>query len=405
VFPVVASRLSSNILFSAARGAINFLVLSSGQSTPIAGGGAASLADGVGSAAGFLSPTSMFLVNETQRAEAKLCVTCTVCPAGKYGMCNATASVCTTCLAGTYTRAAGLTACSPCPARYYGVPGGLCSPCPPGTSLSSEGGTACLNCSAGAYASAPGMACANCSGGTFSAVGSSACSACTNLIGNATYAGQPPGTNASTCPFVCMPGFSYAQGADGLGACPQCAVGQWSPAGATACSACSFLPQNATSNGTGSCAACAAGTRLSGGACVACLPGSYSDPAAVACTSCASGKYSTGGASACALCANQGPYTQFVGRGTALNCAFYCLAGAYVANRTACAPCANGTFAAAVGATRCTTCGLGFWSGLASTACTACSALQIVAVNGTGMLDYPFLAKAGWGVTSVVCVP
>jgi hypothetical protein len=101
----------------------------------------------------------------------------------------------------------------------------------------------------------------------------------------------------------------------------------------------------------------------------------------------------------------QGPYTQFIGRGTAAVCPFVCAAGAYTVNRTSCAPCVNGTFTAVAGATVCTNCS-GTWSRLAATACTACSALQITAVGGgVGMLDYPYLAKAGWGVTAVVCVP
>ena len=74
-------------------------------------------------------------------------------------------------------------------------------------------------------------------------------------------------------------------------------------------------------------------------------------------------------------------------------------------NRTVCTPCANGTYAPAVGATRCVNCALGRWSGSGATVCTACSSLQIVAANGTGVLDSPYLSKAGWGIASVVCVP
>jgi hypothetical protein len=140
-------------------------------------------------------------------------------------------------------------------------------------------------------------------------------------------------------------------------------------------------------------------------ACVACLPGSISDPAASVCTACGLGRYSTGASSACSLCANQGPHTVFLGRGTSADCTFYCAAGAYILNRTHCAPCANGTFATAVGATRCINCPLGMWSAAASSVCTVCSALHIVAANGTGALDYPYLAKAGWGVVSVACEP
>jgi hypothetical protein len=240
---------------------------------------------------------------------------------------------------------------------------------------------------------------------------------CVPAPGNATHVG--PGTNATNCAFACRPGFTYV--AD---ACSQCLVGQWSAAGSTLCSACAPAPANATLSGVGtnatncpfacnagyimrpnSCTPCPAGTRQLGTACTQCLPGSYSDPAASVCTACGSGRYSTGAASACALCANQGPHTLFLGRGTSIHCPFYCTAGAYLLNRTRCAPCANGTFATALGATRCVNCPPGTWSPAASTACAACSALRLVAANGTGMLDYPYLAKAGWGVVSVECVP
>ena len=73
-------------------------------------------------------------------------------------------------------------------------------------------------------------------------------------------------------------------------------------------------------------------------------------------------------------------------------------------NRTICTPCANGTFASAVGVTACAPCAIGTWSRLAATTCSACSSLQITATTG-GVQDYPYLAKAGWGIAAVVCVP
>ena len=415
-FQMVVSGLNPNIAYYAGAYTVNTLILSSGQSTLIAGNGVASLIDGKGSAAGFANPFRMFILNET--LSGSTCAACTVCPVGQYGICNATTSACFVCLAGKYTSAPGATACSPCPVGTYGTANGVCAACPAGAYSLSAGATACANCSAGTYLFASG--CVNCSGGTYSVGGTTFCAQCANLVGNATY-GSLPGTNSSNCPFACNAGFNYVQGSN---TCSQCSVGQWSAAGYTTCSACSAQPVNGTFAGVGTnatncpfncnagyyaantaCMPCAAGTRMLNGACTACVASSYSNAAAVACTTCGSGTYSAAGASACSLCANQGPYTLFIGRSTTVSCPFYCTAGAYVANRTVCAPCVNGTFAATTGVTTCSNCALGTWSGLASTACTACSALQITAANGTGMQDYPYLSKAGWGVTAVVCVP
>ena len=279
-----------------------------------------------------------------------------------------------------------------------------------------------MQCEPGTFGPAPGLGCANCSAGTYSAgYGNTSCAQCAAAIGNATLVGA--GTNATNCAFACRPGFSYVA-ADNV--CSPCLPGQWSSAASTLCSQCAPAPVNATLAGVGtsatncpfvcnagyvrasnssSCSPCAAGTRQSGATCVACSAGTYSDPAATVCPLCGSGRYSTGAASACALCANQGPYTLFSGRGMSVNCPFRCSAGAFKSNGTLCVPCANGTFATAVGATRCANCPLGMWSVAASTACAVCSALTVTAANGTGMLDYPYLAKAGWGVVGVVCVP
>jgi hypothetical protein len=389
------------VLYLISGNTLNLRLITSGQTVPIA--------------QNLLSPSRLFVLNETAAADV-LCASCAVCPVGTYGPCNAT--TCLPCPTGTYTPTTGHTACVPCPLRTFGVDS-QCSPCPAGTYTSTTGTTACVLCEPGTFGSAPGLGCSNCSVGTYSiGQGNTSCAPCTPVLGNATYVG--PGTNATNCAFACRPGFTYVADAN---ACSQCLVGQWSAAGSTVCSPCAPAPANATLSGVGtnatncpfvcnagyvgtsSCSPCAAGTRQSGTFCVQCLPGSFSDPAASLCTACGSGRYSTGAASACALCANQGPHTVFLGRGTSVNCPFYCAAGAYIVNRTRCVPCANGTFATAVGATRCANCPLGMWSAAASTACAVCSALTITAANGTGVLDYPYVAKAGWGVVGVVCVP
>ena len=401
---LASSAVNPNVLYLISGNSINLLLITSGQTSPIA--------------QNLFSPSRLFVLNETAAAKP-LCAACAVCPVGAYGACNA--SACLPCPAGTYTSTAGLTACVQCPLRTFGADG-QCVTCPAGTYTSTTGNTGCVSCEPGTFGAVPGSDCSNCSTGTYSAgFGNTSCAPCANAIGNATLVG--PGTNATNCPFACRPGFTYAAAAN---TCSQCLVGQWSAAGSTLCSSCAPAPVNATLTGVGtsatncpfvcnagyvlntstsSCTPCTAGTRQSGTACVACTPGSYSDPAASVCTVCGSGRYSTGAASACARCAHQGPYTGFLGRGTSVNCPFYCTAGAYIVNKALCVPCANGTFATAAGATRCANCPLGMWSVGASSVCTVCSALNVVAANGTGLLDYPDLAKAGWGVVSVVCVP
>ena len=261
------------------------------------------------------------MVNETLSGTAPTCATCTKCPAGQYGICNATASVCLACPLGQYTTAAGGTVCVACPAGMSGAASGLCNQCASGA-YSTGGGAACVNCSAGAYLAA-NAACVNCTGGTYSLSGATGCLQCANLtVGNATYAGAIPGAvNATSCPFVCRAGFTYAPASN---TCSQCGIGQWSTGGSTLCGACSYLPSNATYSGVGAsaiacpftcnvgfypgagiCLPCSAGTRLVGASCVPCLPGSYSDMGAVVCGACSSGRYATGGASACSACANQ----------------------------------------------------------------------------------------------------
>jgi hypothetical protein len=167
----------------------------------------------------------------------------------------------------------------------------------------------------------------------------SGCAACTNLPPNATFAGT--GANATGCPYHCIAGYT----ASGPGCLP-CPAGSWMPA--------------------------------VGGPCTPCLAGSYSGPAATACTSCTGGSYSLGNSTACATCASArpGPYTVFIGRGTSASCPFYCRAGSYVVNRSACMPCVNGTYSA-LGATACAACSGQTWSAGGATACTTCSSLQV----------------------------
>ena len=414
-YQLAVSKLDPNIIYYSTSFSVATLVVSANQAFPIAGSAAPSATDGKGIAAGFLAPTFMALINES--LGTPLCVSCAVCPVGQLGFCNSTTSFCYACPAGYYTTMAGATACTQCAAGKYASQGKNCVTCPAG-SYSAQGATTCSNCSAGTFSPGNTASCLNCSGGTYSASGASTCSQCANVTGNATFSSLP-GTNATNCPFACNSGYNYAPAAN---LCSICAVGQWSATGATVCSTCAQLA-NATFTGVGTnasncpfmcnlgyvsnstaCVPCPAGTKALPGACAPCLPGSFSGPSRTTCTNCAPGYYSDAGASSCSVCANNGQYSVFVGRGTSSSCPFYCVAGAYVVNRTSCAPCVNGTYSS-LGVTACTACSPGTWSNAASTACTACSSLEIIAFSGTGIIDSPYLSKAGWGMASVVCKP
>ena len=465
------------------------ILVSSGQSSLIAGGPVAGSADGVGAAATFTSPTFLAVINETY-GTTPLCLACLVCPAGQYSMCNATASVCTPCPPGTASAGAGATACTACPSGTYSAAGGACTACPAGSISTAAGATACANCSAGTY-QATATACSNCTAGTYSLAAATACLPCAALtVGNATFV-APAGTNATNCPYACRPGFNFI--GSPAPTCSSCAVGQWAAAGSTACAACTNLPSNATYTGAGAnatgcpflcvagyvragaaCYPCPAGTRMpaAGGTCLTCLAGSYSGAAATACSVCNGGTYSLGNATSCTACPGAGPYTVFIGRGTSPSCSFFCRAGSVIVNRTSCSQCINGTFAT-LGATACSACGVQTWSGSGATACTACSSLQVcllrhyalslalstaliklicnpilnlqasdarlsphgqclhalactifflwnlpliwlsflflqvTVVYGPGVpdLSYPYIAKSGWNVSSVQCVP
>ena len=416
-YQLVASSASPSLLYFGSKYEVNSFFVPSGQAFDIAGSGQPVFADGVGAAAGFLLPALVSLINETL-APAALCPTCTVCPAGQYGVCNSTASVCLPCATGL-TSVAGASACTPCLAGTYSVSGGLCATCPAGA-FSGNASTACYNCSAGTYMPAAGLpACLNCSAGTYSALGATACGKCTNLTANATWLGA--GTNSTNCAFGCRAGFNLVTA---TGVCSPCGVGTYATPGSTVCAACTNLPAEANYTSVGSnatncrwacmtgyhsngsaCLPCPAGTRTVGSACVSCPAGSYSAAAASLCLACNQGNYSLGGASACTTCSNAGAYTLFVGRGTSASCQFVCKAGSFLSpvNRT-CLPCYNGTYSPA-GATACRACGYGTWSGSGASACANCTHLQITAGYGAaGIAAFPYIAQDGFGVTGITCV-
>jgi len=396
---------------------VSAFFLPSGQTFHIAGGAAAGSRDGVGADALFQAPGLIVVVGET-RAPGALCAVCTVCPAGQFGTCNASASECFPCPAG-FTSRPGASACFPCAAGSYSV-GGLCVQCPPGSS-SENGSTACTNCTAGTFKPRGSPACLNCSAGTFSAgAGATACGQCTNLTGNGTWSG--PGTNSSNCAYACRAGFNLVVG---TGLCSACGAGTYAAPGSAVCSPCTNLPDNANHTGVGAnatscpfacqpgfisngtaCLPCPAGSRMRAGVCVNCTAGSYGLASASVCLACSQGNYSLPGASACTVCSNAGPYNIFVGRGTSPRCQFVCKAGSFLSlvNRT-CLPCANGTYSGAGAATACKACGVGTWSEGGASACSNCTALEITAAySATSIADFPYIARDGFGVTGIVCV-
>jgi len=128
-----------------------------------------------------------------------VCSACAVCSIGSYRSTSCTATVntvCITCPAGSYC--SNVTSVLPCPAGKFCLPG-VTAPTP------------CTTCANGQYVSGQCIA-------TLDTV----CSTCTNLPNNASYTGV--GTNTTSCPFVCDPGYH------GL-ACTSCPANSWCSAG------------------------------------------------------------------------------------------------------------------------------------------------------------------------------
>ena len=190
---------------------------------------------------------------------------CTSCPDGTFnsGTSGTSKSECTKCDAGTYDPGQGRP-CAKCLAGTFTASSGanVCSACPSGTYAALQGQTVCTKCIAGKANShaqqGSAGACVACSKGSIAAAsGSAQCSKCT--------AGK------------------YTEGA-GSTVCTQCPAGKWSAqAGADGVSSCQTCPKGKTSSQTGltaasDCIGCPKGKfSASGGACVTCTSGTYSD--------------------------------------------------------------------------------------------------------------------------------
>jgi len=296
-----------------------------------------------------------------------------------------------------YTSHGGDCSPSPLPDRcFYACNAGYgsleCTQCPASTFDSSPGATEpCTNCEVGKWSSAGATSCSWCtnthigrfwiSNGTTSTGcsfalctngingkywtshgGTSATGCqqadCTNKQGNSYYIGHGDTTNS--CGYACSAGYgtsactqcsasNYDSVAGGQEACASCAIGQWSSAGATSCSACTNTtigqywtskgtsatsctntactnkPANSsyTSHGgtTNTCAwTCDSGYTQDGSSCIpdACNPGYGGTPCnqcvastydsvpggVEACVNCQIGKWSSAGATSCSNCTN-----------------------------------------------------------------------------------------------------
>ena len=329
-------------------------------------------------------------------ATAALCPDGYVCTAGVVTLCTPghysgpQRTSCRSCAGGYYGNVSGLSSqyCSgPCPAGYA-CPAGSATPtaCVPGQ-FSQALSAACMACPPGQYGSSTGLATSNCSG---------------PCAGG--YFGSSGGQTSEQCGGSCFAGYACPAGSTSATE-HQCPAGQYSLAGAAACSPCSLGTYGASVGmSTSGCSAlcpagrygdvmglttancsglCPAGYKCPQGATNAtalpCPPGQYSTAGSDACSDCAQGYYGAGFASTNASC--DGPcapgYYGFSVKQVTSQCSGPCLAG------YACGPgstsatsyaCPVGTFSTA-GSAACTPCPAGRYGDAAHlSACTACPA-------------------------------
>ena len=315
---------------------------------------------------------------------------------GPAGSTSAGAATCAQCVVGSYAPASGATACSQCPAGSFATSAGAssCSGCPLGTWSSSSGSSSsvCTPCVAGTYSVTPAAssaaACVSCPIGTASAaVGASNSSVCVQCAPG-TIAASAGATSCSAC----AAGFYAAS--TGNSQCTACAPGTVSPSAgaqsAAACVACAAGYYSAAAGASLPCAQCPAGTyALSAGsaACTSCPPGTYSKQlaqSAYPCLSCAAGTFnpSAGSGADCTPCF-AGTYSLSSGAASCLACPAGTASSAVGASSYPCAACPVGTYGALAGASTCTACGAGtFAASTGLTACAACAAGTFLAGLG-----------------------
>jgi len=170
---------------------------------------------------------------------------CTACTSGKYsqpGSAVGSINICTPCLAGSY------------------LAGSSCSTCPAGTFANAAGLTACVICPSGRYSAAGAKECIPCPVGRYSPDASSggqqdACAACP--LGRYSRGEQDPGGAVCT---ICEAGkYGFDDTAAGSVICRDCAAGEFSDAGSIACTPCAVGSSCASTTGCSSCAYCPIG--------------------------------------------------------------------------------------------------------------------------------------------------
>jgi hypothetical protein len=170
------------------------------------------------------------------------------------------------------------------------------------------------------------------------------------------------GQRAAAVCAQCQPG-GFSKWA-GMGTCPSCGVGTWSPRGAVECTDCVHGTEQGSTGAT------------TVTACKQCQPGHWSHAAAEACTACAAGYENSNKGStsiaACTKCA-KGFTNPTAGEDSCVECQ----SGEYqddLGSET-CKKCDAGTHQPANAATssgECLSCGFGEWSPQASSICVSC---------------------------------
>ena len=248
---------------------------------------------------------------------------CDQCAVGQQS--NAGFTACVPCTAGTnYRSSLAQTTCVACPtnaactatgftcnAGYEPTGDGLgCSQCQDGFSKAAAGNSACAQCAIGTESSTDKLSCATCITGKYrpSVSISNKCVPC------------PQNANCTAMALTCNLGFKLNLAGDG---CDQCAIGQESNVGRSACVSCSSginfrstlsqtgcqsCPSNSACTNTGftcnagyeptsdgtNCAVCQEGySKATAGnaACTQCVLGTESASSKQSCVACAAGKY------------------------------------------------------------------------------------------------------------------
>jgi hypothetical protein len=226
---------------------------------------------------------------------------CPACVIGKYAA-SVGQSVCTNCLSGKTTSAVGSFSSASCNVNcYYGKYGlnGDCIWCEPGKWSEVYAATACVNCAAGKYSTLMGgdsaSTCLTCPAGQTSLAGATTCAdpGCgagyTGPIGSCTACntGTYKATIGSETCTTCAANTNSPSASSAATACT-CNIGYEGPSGGP-CTASIGCPAGNTPSG-GGCVPCNYGTYK---------PASGSE----ACTNCAAGQKSNLGATACTACA------------------------------------------------------------------------------------------------------